>query len=239
MMTATTKLDSALQALVDDRLDAIDRVLQHAGMSRSERRGIVEEVEAQIFELLGRRVEGEPTRAEVVAVLDSLDPPEAYAPESYRRRFELRDPYDEVRRRVPQPSLLALASALGGLFVLILVVLAYSLLASNGGEMALLLATFVLFAGAGVSVCGFLSIRQIRESGGWLTGLPVALFGALLFPLLMFNGLLLMALVFTAEISLYVFTGLAVVAANAYLVAHAWWWVSADYRPARPRSRGE
>src|SRR4051794_5843844 len=109
MMTAPTNLDSALQALIDDRLDAIERVLLEAGASRGERRGVVEEVEAQIHELLGRRG-GEPTRADVAAVLDSLDPPEAYAPEGPRPRrtgFGRRAP----AWRVAQPSLLALGSA--------------------------------------------------------------------------------------------------------------------------------
>src|SRR5207249_10505456 len=119
MMTAPPKLDSSLQALIDDRLDAIDRVLLEAGVSRGERRGIVEESEAQVHELLVRRG-GEPTRADLAAVLDSLDPPEAYAPEGYRPRRAWPERPAPVRLRVSQPSLLALGSALGGLFLLLI-----------------------------------------------------------------------------------------------------------------------
>ena len=44
-MTMTRKeLDAPLRALVDGRLDAIDRVLLLAGVARSERFSVVEEV---------------------------------------------------------------------------------------------------------------------------------------------------------------------------------------------------
>src|SRR5438309_1713625 len=84
-MTTATELGGAQRALVDERLDGVERVLLHAGVSRGERRGIVEEVEAQVYELLARRTDSEPTRADVLAVLASLDPPETYAPEGHRR----------------------------------------------------------------------------------------------------------------------------------------------------------
>src|SRR5262245_61484799 len=83
-----TELDAPLRALVERRLDGIDRVLLAAGVSRGERCGIVEEVEAQIYEMLARRADGPPTRQDVLAVLAALDPPEAYAPEGYRAVLE-------------------------------------------------------------------------------------------------------------------------------------------------------
>jgi hypothetical protein len=55
-------------------------------MPWSERRSIVGEVETQIFELLARRGPAL-TREDVLAVLASLDPPEAYLPEEFRDRF--------------------------------------------------------------------------------------------------------------------------------------------------------
>ena len=66
MMTMRTDLEAPLRGAIDDRLDAIDRVLLRAGVSRGERRSIVEEVENQVYELLARRsAGGEPTRADV------------------------------------------------------------------------------------------------------------------------------------------------------------------------------
>ena len=81
-MTITTMahLTPALQELVNLRLDAIDRILLN-NVARSDRIGIVAEVEAQIFELLTERGTDELTRDDLLAVLTELDPPEAYLPE--------------------------------------------------------------------------------------------------------------------------------------------------------------
>src|SRR3712207_8682127 len=50
-------------------------------------------------------------------------------------------------------------------------------------------AAVLTLAGVAVSVCGVLAIRQVRAAGGGPTGLPAALFGGLVFPLLAGNGL--------------------------------------------------
>jgi hypothetical protein len=84
-MTAA-ELNPDLRILIDERLDAIDRTLLGVQVSYSERRSIVAEVETQIFELLSRKTE-HPTREDVLAVLDSLDPPESYIPEELRCRL--------------------------------------------------------------------------------------------------------------------------------------------------------
>jgi hypothetical protein len=77
---ANPELNPELRNLIDARLDAIEDVLRQAHMPYSERRNIACDVEAQIFELLGRRGVNL-TRADVMAVLDSLDPPKSYIPE--------------------------------------------------------------------------------------------------------------------------------------------------------------
>jgi hypothetical protein len=81
-MTAA-ELNPELRKLIDARLDAIDRILVSAQVSWSERRSIVGEVETQVFELLARRSQI-PTQEDVLAVIDSLDPPESYIPEELR-----------------------------------------------------------------------------------------------------------------------------------------------------------
>jgi hypothetical protein len=81
MMTTTAiELSGSLQALVDCRLDTIDRMLM-GRMPRQDRLAIVREVEAQVFELLQERGGADLTREDVLAVLARLDPPEAYLPE--------------------------------------------------------------------------------------------------------------------------------------------------------------
>lgn len=83
-MTAA-ELNPELRNLIDARLDSVDRMLICAQIGWSERRSIVGEVETQIFELLARRALA-PTRDDVLAVLDSLDPPESYVPEELRAK---------------------------------------------------------------------------------------------------------------------------------------------------------
>jgi hypothetical protein len=230
MMTTATQLDAPLRELIDERLDAIDRVLLRAGVSRGERCRIVEEVEAQVYEQLARRAGGEPTRADVAAVLDSLDPPEAYAPEGYRRLA------GQARPRLPQPSLLAVGSAAGGVLTLLLALLLLGIAADDNEEVALLGAVLVLPAAVAVSVCGVVCILRIRGSGGWLYGLPAALFAALVFPLLAGNLMLLGAFFLFEEIGLIAATALAFLGLNVCVVYHAWKWVSAGYRRATPEA---
>src|SRR4051794_22333490 len=144
MTTAAIELSPPLQALVDERLDAIDRVLLHAGVSRGERRGIVGEVEAQVFELLSRRTAGEPARADVLAVLGQLDPPESYAPEGFDVRPEAVGRAAARRPRGPRPSALAVCGAVCGGLDAVFVVAALALLFVDDAELAL----FALIPGA-------------------------------------------------------------------------------------------
>ena len=77
-MTCVDTLPPSLRQLVDSRLDSIERVLLCTNIARSDRREIVQSVEDQIYELIGRRDEAAPSRDSVLAVLAMTDPPEAY-----------------------------------------------------------------------------------------------------------------------------------------------------------------
>ncbi len=76
-MMVATEISSEAQALIDARLDTIDRMLL-GRVPRSERLGIVREVESQIHDLLADTGAEGPTREDVLVVLARLDPPEAY-----------------------------------------------------------------------------------------------------------------------------------------------------------------
>jgi hypothetical protein len=80
MTVATAQISESVQALIDSRLDTIDRMLL-GRLSRPDRLAIVREVESQIHELLQERGSDELTREDVLAVLTRLDPPEAYLPD--------------------------------------------------------------------------------------------------------------------------------------------------------------
>ena len=80
MTVATVNLSDTLQALIDARLDTIDRMLL-GRVNRQDRLAIVREVETQIHDLLAGRDSGDLDRDDVLAVLARLDPPEAYLPD--------------------------------------------------------------------------------------------------------------------------------------------------------------
>lgn len=80
MSTLATALSADLQALVDARLDTIDRMLMGM-MPRADRLAIVEEVSSQIEEMLARKDKEITDREDVLEVLSRLDPPEAYLAE--------------------------------------------------------------------------------------------------------------------------------------------------------------
>ena len=230
MMTERLELTESARALVEERLDAIDRVLLEVGMSRGERCGIVQEVEAQVYELLARRTTGEPSRQDVREVLASLDPPEAYAPEGCRHRL-----YGRHRPlpREPQPSLLAIGSAVGAVLNLMVVGLLLVVAAAEKDEFVVLLtAFFCLVTPLGVSACGVLAVVRVRRSGGWLYGLRAATFAALCFPLLLTNVLLIGVIAMLETVGLVAVTCLAFLAANLVGIWFVSKLVSAGYRRA-------
>jgi hypothetical protein len=80
MSVATLQLTDSIQALVDARLDTIERMLL-GRVSRADRLAILRDVETQIIEQLQERDADELTRDEVIEILRTLDPPEAYLPD--------------------------------------------------------------------------------------------------------------------------------------------------------------
>lgn len=79
-MATTMELAKPLQALIDARLDTIDRMLL-GQIPRPDRLSILREVESQIEELLAERDAASLTRDDIIEVLRQLDPPEAFVPE--------------------------------------------------------------------------------------------------------------------------------------------------------------
>jgi len=72
------ELTAEVRARIDAHLDAVESTLRVAGQSRDQRRAVVDDLEAQILEMLAARG-AHPTMEDVSAVLGKLDPPSAYA----------------------------------------------------------------------------------------------------------------------------------------------------------------
>lgn len=226
-----TELDAPLRALIERRLDGIDRVLLAAGVLRGERCGIVEEVEAQIYEMLARRTDDTLTRHDVLAVLSALDPPEAYAPEGYRAAAVAA--LAAERPAGPQPSLLACVAAVVGAIDLMLLALCGLLLLEGSleGELWLLILGVVGFGiPMVVMVCGVISVVQIRASAGRLFGLAAAVFAAILFPLLLLDAVVGFVVLMFGEYGLLLVCGLSILAWNVWLVWRVWKWLSVGLR---------
>jgi hypothetical protein len=68
------------RARLDAHLDAVEKVLIGAGHAREQRRGVLDDLEAQILEMVARCA-GSPGVGDVEAVLAQLDPPGAYGGE--------------------------------------------------------------------------------------------------------------------------------------------------------------
>jgi hypothetical protein len=199
MTVATVQLSEALEAMIDSRLDTIDRILM-GRVPRQERLAIVREVESQIHELLHERGGDELSREDVLAVLARLDPPEAYLPDDTDA-----SPVSVVRAlptRATSPALgrdqrLGRASgilALGAIVVLLIMTpVTFSLAIGLQSDAVL----FVLGGGTlllvfSAALMAFVLGILARKSGNWaITGIVASL----LVPVLAFaSGALLILL---------------------------------------------
>lgn len=169
MTVATVQVEESLQALIDARLDTIDRMLL-GRLPRSDRLAIVREVETQILEMLSNHPTEELDRDDVLAALGRLDPPEAYLPEA------MEDALPRPRPASPLPAVrtsssssiglgqLAAIFALTALGLVLVSPVVYLIADLLESEVLLLIGLF------GISVLGFAAgltalILGIRASG--------------------------------------------------------------------------
>ena len=180
MTTALFELAPSLQRLIDSRLDNIDRALMGSDLSRYERRQIVSSVEDQIHEMIDRLGKEEPSREDILRILGSLDPPEAYgngdAVPSYvlERGIERKSPIAASPATPPRVSPLAIISlVLAGLaFVSSPLVMFLGIL--------IMPLTFLLALGG--QICGVVSLSQISSSHGTRTGAWMSIIAISMFP---------------------------------------------------------
>lgn len=191
MTVLLTELAPSLQKLVDARLDNIDRALLSTDITRYERRQIVSAVEDQIQELVARLDKSEPEREDLLRILASLDPPEAYGSGSMQGTSDF-SKQSESRpisvsyfspRVAPKGSVLAIIGVvlaglslliIPGVFVLDLFAFAFSVLFSLAA----------LICGV-ITLCQLWNVRgQVHSKGMAILGiasLPVGLVTMLLF----------------------------------------------------------
>ena len=110
------------RARLDSHLDAVERVLVTAGHAREQRRAVMDDLEAQILEMLAAR-SATPALADVEAVLAQLDPPDAYSNAERARPPAI----PEAQRRPSKAGRRALFCILGGVALLLIAALAIAL----------------------------------------------------------------------------------------------------------------
>jgi hypothetical protein len=169
-----------VRARLDAHLDAVDRALAAAGSSRERRRGVVDDLEAQILEMLGAKTDV-PTVGDLEEVLARLDPPGAYGQGAAG---------ETTPRATVGYSRAAMAGLLCILFcVPLLVVL--SLVGHSAGPgnrsigaiQGLAAAAMATLALAG-TILGWVALGQIKRSGGTLQGKGLAWFDGLFCPVM-------------------------------------------------------
>ncbi len=205
-MTNADKLSAAAQRVIDEHLDAIEASLRASGVPRSERQGVVDNVENQINEMLAARVAGTPTEEDVRALIAGLDAPESFVE-------AMGPPATEVvpvpvttggaqHARISKCAVIGALWSIGIVFPVLFVIpvlfvvpvrVTVNTAASDGliqhyGWLVKLFAIIVLLIGAsaplGTTLLGFVSLSHIRRSAGALYGRRLALYDALVYPLL-------------------------------------------------------
>lgn len=228
MTGEAAKISEDARRRMDAYLDAIDRALADAGAGRPERRNITDDVEAQIMEMLASRACIEAGAADVEAVIAELDPPAAYAVEAGAAAEAPAPPPPPpppgaVRRRmcltavmgVLAPPVLLAASPLA---VAVIFQAAFdearrAPVASPSrlaGSISAGLHVVPLCGAVGMvamTILGVVAIRQIRRSAGRLYGMGLAVFDALCLPLLLLDGLVILAVGGAAAAASRVFLG--------------------------------
>ena len=154
----TGVLDPAAQALIDTRLDTIERML-NGQVPRADRLAIVREVEAQLYDHLAERNPEETDRDAVLAALSRLDPPEAYLPDQMGLAPQLdrpsRDSIHQFRGAALSTTILPITPTIG----------------KAGGIVGLVAIVMVLFGTIG-GIFGVLSENELLFFGS----LPVIVF---------------------------------------------------------------
>ncbi len=190
MNALLTELAPSLQLLVDARLDNIDRALLSTGISRYERRQIVSAVEDQIQELVARIEKDEPSREDLLRVLASLDPPEAYGSGSMQPNSE-----QEGYRPTSQFARAQLANRIepkGNSLAVISVVLGAASLLAIPTLFLIDMFAFILSAVLSLSamICGIVALCQVLNSKGKASSKVMSILGIVSFPVGLFSMLL-------------------------------------------------
>ena len=248
----STEVTTSISAFVD----RIEQVLLDRGTPRAERTSICQEVETQIHMLIERRIEsGVEFNIDLVhGIIESMDPPDSYAPETSHMAEPIIEPIlqtdlptgaaphainqpampkptptvvDKVRKFLDRPK--RTTPALDWVGICGLVATCFGLFLTvarpGRGDGAAIFGLFMVVAGVTASAFSF---WRILHSNGLLTGQRIASIGVLMLPFLIINALLVAILFATPfGIVLGVLTVVALlIYGNYYFLQRALRWLS-------------
>jgi hypothetical protein len=189
---------------LDAYLEAIDKAMEASGSTWNQRRSVTDDVEAQALEMLSTRSGAAPGLDDVETVIGELDPPEAYAAEVDTAPGPAEAPPTRpgVEPKGRRFSREAIVGACCAPLVLVVAGLFWGRPARDPGSgpettswLTRALAHAVLGSGMAAPLLttflGIIAISKIRHSAGRVYGLGLALFDALLFPLLLLDASLI------------------------------------------------
>jgi len=182
MTELLTELAPSIQKLIDARLDNIDRALLSTDIGRYERRQVVCAVEDQIMELVSRIDRDEPSRDDILRILASLDPPEAYGSGSMQQGNEHKlhrtdsrlAPSRFANSTEPKGGVLAIVSVTSGVISLLSVLTVFVL-----GFLAIAMVGVLSMAAL---VCGIVALCQLTYTGGKGSAKAMSIIGIASFP---------------------------------------------------------
>ncbi len=205
----TVSLNAEVRARLDAHLDAVERALAAGGSSREQRRGVVDDLEAQILDMLAGRSEM-PSNTDLEAVLATLDPPLAYGD----ARPSPASPAAPAVQRESPPLPRISSTAIAGLILTLIGVLPLLVFATlrifvlpgawrAADDMLFSSRDFNLFTsnlmsiitrclvlsqlpmGLAGTLLSWVAFVQIRKSHGTLRGRALAIIGGTLYPIAM------------------------------------------------------
>src|SRR5580704_248258 len=195
-----------VKSRVDAHLDAVEKQLQTAGLDRTKRRGIVDDLETQILDMLAARHAQAVRLADVEEVLAHLDPPEAYVGEAPSSSGPRPRPTAIPRAQSSFSREAARAAWCIGVGFLGLAVLWFDMAVStsvHAGQLLVpdalppvwVLVLFVAVAVAGSvaaiagpivgTALGWIATKRIRSSDGAEYGLAYSVIAALFYPVVL------------------------------------------------------
>jgi hypothetical protein len=183
------RLTAEQQERINQYLNQVQRNL--APLSSIEQEEILDNLRAHIHSEIENRSLGSPTLEEVESVLNDMDQPESFSEGQLKPPAEV-----PINKRISRKAIIGMVLLPFGFFLLFL---SFPVSASNAPTTAsnwqivlrFTLLPLSMLAPFASTALGFWGISEIRNSGGKVYGMPLAVFVSLFYPILVLDLILI------------------------------------------------